>query len=363
MATQPLNPGRPAVRRPRRSTPGSSSIRKSGNASVRSRSIPPEGFTSPRSVDLAGRAVAIAPAVPPAFDQPLARHHKLVGHWVASREPSSELVTRAQARRRIAEVFEAEVAGILAPITFVELRVVVLEGGDLDAPAIAIVCDSMGQLDLGWIETSEAPAGWRAAAYSALEQMLGRALPIFTYHDLFEEFSMCYWEGSTDDDDARHYLVAHCGLGPAELEEATMPSEMNARRPDWMLRDNALDKADLPPALDEALCTMEEAYDALGKAQEDRNAWHFDTETLWDYLPGLDECASLPPLTLVPVDIFRAEVDDVGQRGMEMGFMDVAGLVPLPDPARVTDWFATLRAGAQFLHAAQTLIQLNPETL
>ena len=71
----------------------------------------------------------------------------------------------------------------------------------------------------------------------------------------------------------------------------------------------------------------------------------------------------MPPLTLVPVEQFAREVDDVARHGMEYGFMDIAGLCPLPDATRVTDWFASLEAGARFLLAAQELIQLDPDTL
>ena len=40
--------------------------------------------------------------------------------------------------------------------------------------------------------------------------------------------------------------------------------------------------------------------------------------------------------------------------------MEVAGLCPLPDANHIDDWFASLRLGAEFLLAAQELIQLDP---
>ena len=61
-----------------------------------------------------------------------------------------------------------------------------------------------------------------------------------------------------------------------------------------------------------------------------------------------------------PFDHFARELDDVGRNGMEMGFMEVAGLCPLPDANHIDDWFASLRLGAEFLLAAQELIQLDP---
>ena len=71
----------------------------------------------------------------------------------------------------------------------------------------------------------------------------------------------------------------------------------------------------------------------------------------------------MPPLTLVPFEHFARELDDVARHGMEMGFMDVAGLCPLPDAENIDDWFASLRLGARFLLAAQDLIQLDPAQL
>jgi len=54
------------------------------------------------------------------------------------------------------------------------------------------------------------------------------------------------------------------------------------------------------------------------------------------------------------------ELDDVARHGMEMGFMDLAGICPLPDAGRIDDWFASLRLGADFLIAAQNLLQFDP---
>ena len=75
------------------------------------------------------------------------------------------------------------------------------------------------------------------------------------------------------------------------------------------------------------------------------------------------ECSSLPPLTLVPFEQFARELDDIARNGMEMGFMDIAGIFPLPHADRIDDWFTSLRLGAQFLVAAQDLIRLDPTTL
>jgi len=280
-----------------------------------------------------------------------------------SRENSTPSYTRVAARRYIERAFDAAVLEILAPVELVDLRVAVLHSEEDGPSAIAIVCESMGQLDLGWIETSDAPIGWRAAAYRALEHTLGRALPVFGYQDLFDEIAMYYWEGATDDEAARQCLIAYHGADEDDPDGMTLPSETNARRPDWMSAANAAPSARLPAALRRKLADLRKAHQALGSLTPERNAWHFDFQVASEYLPGIEECASLPPLTLVPFDQFTRELDDVGRQGMEMGFMDIAGLCPLPDSGRIDDWLTSLRLGAQFLLAAQALIELDPTKL
>ncbi|WP_246848349.1 hypothetical protein [Sphingomonas beigongshangi] len=302
-------------------------------------------------------------AIPVSFDQPLARHHKLIGAWVASRDEAPGRCTRAEARRGIERSFDQAVLDILRPVEMAELRVAVLNSEDMDAPAIAIVCDSTGQLDLGWIETSDAQIGWRAAAYSALTQTLGAALPIFGYDDLFEEISMYYWDGEIDDEGARNSLVAYHGADPDDLEDTILPSDMNDRRPEWMIAANAAPLRSLPNGLRQALRNMRRCHREFRRLSDEYNAWHFDGATVHEYLPDLEESSTLPPLTLVPVEQFAREVDDIARHGMEYGFMDIAGLCPVTDAAHVSDWFASLEAGVRFLLAAQELIQLNPETL
>ena len=65
----------------------------------------------------------------------------------------------------------------------------------------------------------------------------------------------------------------------------------------------------------------------------------------------------------MPFEQFARELDDIARNGMEMGFMDIAGLCPLAAADRVDDWFTSLRFGAQLLAAAQDLIRLDPISL
>lgn len=325
-----------------------------------SRSSPPQVFPCRPWADLAGCSVALSRDIPTIFDAPLAPHHKLIGRWVVSRENSAPSYTRVAARRHIERTFDAAVLEVLAPLELVNLRVAVLHSEENGPSAIAIICESMGQLDLGWIETSDAPIAWRAAAYKALEHTLGRTLPVFGYQDLFDEIAMYYWEGATDDEAARQCLIEYHGADEDDLDGMTLPSEMNERRPDWMIAANAAPSARLPAALRLKLADLRKAHKSLGSLTPERNAWHFDFQVASEYLPGIEECASLPPLTLVPFEQFARELDDVGRQGMEMGFMDVAGICPLPAASRIDDWFASLRLGAQFLLAAQALVQFDP---
>lgn len=364
MATRPALPGLPAAPGPRPSTRRSRLARTRARAKSASPSNPLAPCVSRRSAELVGTSVALSPDIPILFDQPLGDHHKLVGQWVLSHEDAMPSLTRPAARRHIERVFDTAVLDILNAIDLVDLRVVVLhraeEGG---SPAIAIICDSLGQIDLGWLETGDAPIAWRAAAYQALERNLGRVLPIYGYEFLFEEISIYYWDGETDDEAARQSLIACHGADADELENMTLPSQMNARRPGWMIAANAAPLRRLPAALRRRLDALEQAGEALSALEGQRNAWACDFEIVLDYIPGYEECASLPPLTLVPFDPFARELDDIARNGMEMGFMDIAGLCPLPAADRMDDWMTSLRLGAQFLAAAQDLIRLDPASL
>lgn len=341
---------------------GSSSTRTRPGATLANRSSRPPDFGFRPSADLAGRAVALSPDIPAVFDAPLAPHHKLVGRWALSQDTSARSFTRVGARQHIERVFNDAVLAILAPIELADLSVAVLHSEEGGPPAIAVICETLGQLDLGWIETGDAPIAWRAAAYSALEQYLGQALPIFSYGDLFDEIAIYYWDGETDDEAARQSLIDYHGADADELEGTTLPSEMNARRPDWMIAANAAPAEQLPAELRAKLARLGQAHKAICDLPDEQNAWHFDFQVACEYLPGIEECTSLPPLTLVPFEQFARELDDVARQGMEMGFMDVAGICPLPDAARIDDWFASLRLGAAFLIAAQDLLQFDPAT-
>jgi hypothetical protein len=306
------------------------------------------------------------------FDAPLAPHHKLLGRWAAAREETARPYTRHDARQQIERMFEAAVVDIFGGFVLADLRVVAFEGDAPLPPAIGVICDSIGQLDLGWIEKSNvlsetllgnvAPVGWRAAAYRALAETLHVALPIFGYADLFEEVSACYWDGETDDESARRALTEYHGWDPADLDEDMLPSAMNARRPDWMTAKSAPLKQ-MPTDLRRALARLRDAHKALISAGPDGNAWRFKIDLFHAYIPGFEDCSHLPALTLVPFDQFARELDDVGRHGMEQGFMDVAGLCPLTDASQVDAWFASLRLGAELLLAAQDLINLDPANL
>lgn len=342
-----------------------------GGVSPNRFSLRPVSASRP-SADLAGRSVALSIDVPAVFDAPLAPHHKMIGRWAAARDKATARYTRHGARQRIEQVFEAAVAEILEPFKLADLRVVALVGEAHLPPALAVICDSIGQLELGWIEKDNvlsnallgyvAPLRWRAAAYQALCQTLGAALPVFGYDDLFEEVAAYYWDGETDDASARKCLIEYHGAEVEDLDEMTLPSQMNARRPDWMIAKPAPLK-DMPKSLRRALVRLRDAHAALKSVEPNGSAWRFDIDLYHEYIPGSEDCSYLPPMTLVPEDEFARELDTVGRHGMETGFMDVAGLCPLTDPSKVEEWFGSLKLGAEFLLAAQDLINLDPANL
>jgi len=342
----------------------------SAAAAGTSRFSRPVVSASRRSVDLAGRAVRLSPDVPVVFDAPLAPHHKVIGRWVAMRETSVRRKTRTEARRQIERVFDAAVLEILAPLQLADLRVVPLVGDDILPPALALICDSIGSLELGWIEKSNVlsqtlvgavpPVKWRATAYKALGETLKSVLPIFGYDDLFEHIAAYYWEGETDDAAAVKAMLEWHGTDPNEIDEEMLPSAINARRPAWMIATNAGPLKALPAGLRDRICRLRAAHKAITSLKPDGNAWHFDFEEIGAYVSDYEDCSTLPPLTLVPFDHFARELDEVGRHGMETRFMDIVGLCLLSDADKVERWFTSLKLGVELLLAAQDLIDTDP---
>ncbi|MET3436034.1 hypothetical protein [Sphingomonas sp. 1185] len=315
---------------------------------------------SPRLAELAGRAVRLSDDIPVVFDAPLSPQHRLIGAWVAEQYTSRAEYTRPQARRHIERAFGTKVSDILEPVALAGLRVSVRGDEAGKNTALAIICEGLGQIDLGWIEDGDAPIPWRATAYSALKRMLGRVLPVFGYQDLFDEYAAINWEGETEDDAARDALIDLHGVSEHELDGQTLPSTLHASRPPWMIADNAVVDALLPRSLHERLDRVREAHDALVGVPPGSDAWHVEHDILYDYMPEMEEHYHLPPLTLVPFAQFAGELDDIARHGMEVGFADVAGLCPLPDASRIDGWFASFGLGARFLCAVQDLIAFNP---
>ena len=303
------------------------------------------------------------------FDAPLAVHHKVIGRWIADREPSTVQITRSAARQRIEKAFDSAVVSTFAPFQLADFRTVVFQGDDANPPAIAIVCDTVGQIDLGWIETDNvlrntllkrvAPLGWRAAAYKALAATLNCTLPVFGFDDLFKEYSGAYWDGSTEDADAIRSMVEYQGAELDDIDETMLPSAMKARRPDWMLAEKASPMKYLPPTIRTKIRALRTAHVAVMALGQEGNAWAFDFAMACDYVPGLEDCSHLPAMTLVPAEHFGRELDDVGQHGMQQGFMDIAGICPIADAGRVEQWFVSLQVGARYLAAAQDLMTLD----
>lgn len=368
MATLPHPPSPLAAPRSRAFTRRLTSRGKGGA----NRSSRPPACTLPRSADLAGRSVALSADVPAEFDAPLASHHRQLGQWVARQEQAAGFFTRSEARALVERVFNAAVLDILNLVAIANLRVAVLQGDNRLPPALALICDDIGQLDLGWIEKSNvlrdalqgpvAPLGWRAAAYKALAETLNRALPVFGFEDMMEELSAYHWDGEMSDEAVLHVLTEFHGLHPDDIEPDTLPSAVMARRPDWMTAAAAPMKR-MPKGLRERLRCLRDTHKALGDLRSEGHAWRLGTDDFHEYLPEYCDRSTMPPLTIVPFDDFQREIDTVGQSGMEYGFHDIIGLCPISDPATIDGWFKSLRVGAQYLLAAQNLIGTNPSEM
>ena len=318
--------------------------------------------------DLAGRAVALSPTIPAAFDEPLAPHHRVIGRWLAKRGGADQIVTRGEARRFITDGFDRAVQDAVSGIDIAEMRVLVLSGSEEGLPpAIAIICDSIGEIDLGWIgktnvlantlRGSVAPVGWRAAAYKALTEKLGFALPVLGYEDFLEELSIYYWDGATDDETARQHIAAY--NGESDDADITLPSQIAALRPDYMLEKPAPLK-DMPRPLRARLKRLDEAYKALKAISDEESAWRCDYDQVSDYLPHYMDASPLPSLTIVPMDIFGQHIDEVMRIGMETGFLDIIGLTLIEDADDVERWHASLSLGAEFFAAVEDLLASDP---
>ena len=135
---------------------------------------------------------------------------------------------------------------------------------------------------------------------------------------------------------------------------------MNARRPDYMLAENADALKDLPRPMAQKIRDLRGACKALGAIGNEGNAWHLDRDDLCAYIPESEDWSWLPSMTLAPFEFFARELDAIGQMGMEQGFTDIAGICPLNDPATVERWFASLKIGTDLLVAAQALIDFDP---
>ncbi|WP_341896413.1 hypothetical protein [Sphingobium sp. YR657] len=305
-----------------------------------------------------------------AFDGPLGAHHKMLGHWVATLDDAPRLYTRGEARQRIERQFNTAVLEILKSIEIVDLRAAVLEGEDGQPPAIALICDSIGQMDLGWIEKSNAlsatlfgqvaPVGMQAAAYQALAASLNAAVPMIGFEDLMEELSAYYWDGSQDDEGALASMKEWRGLEDDEIEVEQLPSGVLARRPAWMIAANARPLKHLPAGLAKRIRRLRKAREALDVLEITESAWRFNSDFVLEYLPEYEDRGTLPPMTIVPFDVFAREIDDIARIGMEQGFHDIVGLYQLPTPVALDQWFTSLKLGAELLLAAQDLIDTHP---
>ncbi|WP_234831511.1 hypothetical protein [Sphingobium yanoikuyae] len=325
---------------------------------------------SPLSADLAGRTVALSPDVQTAFDGPLGAHHKMLGRWVASLDEAPRLYTRGEARQRIERQFNSAVLEILKSIEIVDLRATVLEGEDGRPPAIALICDSIGQMDLGWIEKSNvlrnalfeqvAPVGLQAAAYQALATTINAAVPMIGFEDLMEELSAYYWDGSQDDEGAITSMKEWRGLEDDEIDVEQLPSGVLARRPPWMIAANAYPLKKLPTGLANRIRRLRKASEALGALEITDSAWRFNSDFVLEYLPEYEDRGTLPSMTIVPFDVFAREIDDVARPCMELGFHDIVSLYQLPTPGAIDQWFTSLKLGAELLLAAQDLIDTHP---
>lgn len=130
-----------------------------------------------------------------------------------------------------------------------------------------------------------------------------------------------------------------------------------------MISTNAAPMKQMPKGLRDRLQRLRAAHKALGDLSPTGHAWRCGTDDFHEYLPEYLDRSTTAPLTIVSFDDFAREVDQVAQHGMEYGFHDIIGLCPMPDAATVDGWLSSLTVGAQYLLAAQDLIDTNPNEM
>ena len=362
MATRPLTP-RVSPAPSKRST---STLRQTRKARRVVRPFIPDIPASLPSVRIAGGAIRLSPDVPTRFGNPVGQHHVTIGKWARDRLVSAGPITENGFKHLVEQTFADAVGEILAPVELCDLHTMVLLNSENDKQAALVLANkSQGQIDLGWIETDEdAPLEWRCAAYSALVTNLQPIIPSISFDDMFEHLSMLYWDGETQDGPAREVLENFYGHDEEELEGMAMPSQVIAKIPAWM-KDYAGDTPARPlhPQLAKILSDLKKASARLKRAQKKADPFEFsDMEDLCSFAPWYEESYSLPPTTVVPFEIFAAEIDDVARGGMEQGFLDAIGIYHL-DPAApelVGRWLETLRAGVAVIEIIQRLTAWIP---
>ncbi|AOR76300.1 hypothetical protein [Novosphingobium resinovorum] len=366
MATRPLLPNQSSATASKRFTRPSSPRRTTCASPSRLR---PASGSRP-SGDLAGRSVALAATIPAIFDAPLEPHYRAIGQWVAAQGEAGQCFTRHEARKHIERTFDRAVLDIVGCVDMLDLRAIVINGNDDHPPAIALICDSVGQVELGWIEKCNvlsqtmlgpvAPLGWRAAAYKALTETIPSVLPVFGFEDLMEELSAYYWDGETEDREAIASLMQWQGHALEDIDEEMLPSAIRGRRPEWMLTENAAPLSKLPKGLRSRIRAVRSAADTVIAQRSAAGAWNYESDLAIECLPEYEERAFLAPMTLVCAEAFARELDDVGRHGMEIGFMDVVGMATVTDAADIDAWFQSLKVGVEFMRAAQDLIAIDP---
>lgn len=366
MATKPSSKPRLAARPRPGSTPNST--RRRGPVREARRSRPLKALPSPRSDNLVGGIVRFSPDIPVSFGETLTSNHLTVGRWVAAHGLASEAaISREEARRLIENTLTAKIHEIIRGLEILGLHVAVLSceesPDDVDQPpAILISHNSHGDIFFKWIEDEAIPVGWRAAAYHAIATTLPRIVPLLALGDMMEELSMWYWDGEIDDEGAKLALIHNHGADEDELDGYVLPSQVEAKVPGWMKSELAARSRCLPPALRRSIIGLKQAARKARGHTGEGGAWSYDRDQLLEYAPWLEDASCVPPVTIVPSNIFEQELDDVYRFGMENGSDDTCGIMAISSAAEVDTWLTSFAAGVAVLKAAEALISLDPSS-
>ena len=293
--------------------------------------------------------------MPTTIGTSIGHHVKIFGRWVCDRYAGPlQPILEQDVPAYIAQKFTNALYQRRPPSELLPIEFFVQSDSYLGKPLLTFHIGAGGPVlfDLAWIENNEAVnLVERQAAYAAVTKAMMRAFHAMDYDSMIEHLSMYLWDGETDDDAAFESIIYNYGEEP---EDPILPSHVAAKIPDFM--KPVRKKTRLTPQLAKLIADLEAATDAI-KPSDGENG----TISLSDYLYNTEEfmdCATEPPLCLLPLEIFQQELDQVYQHAMENGVMSVITAFPASTSDEIDRAVAAFHLYQKVIEAAEAILTL-----